>query len=302
MNRSEGQWQKEGPYDLKEGNRGRAANPVRVARLTFMAAAAFAVLALAAAAGASNPQIAGPRSPCASTALPRAGRRGPRAEDGSSGSRVPAEARAHGRRSGRTANTGSLGLARATLFGTRTSGAACAAVTSACCSSCSGGTAFGQAPSTGAWREDRRGSAPVPAARRPTPDGVVGPRTARRLCSLRVRLARDPLAGKGEEAHASHRTRRDAHRDLPPLRSQRQGDRARAKPARPAPVHHRRGTNPHSRRSCAPAMTESLYRARRDRPLVAGLRCRSAPRPGARVVGVRVQQRSSHPGRAASCR
>ena len=97
----------------------------------------------------------------------------------------------------------------------------------ACCSSCSGGTAFGQAPSTWRLAEDRRGSAPVPAARRP--DAGRSRRPSHRtpvVLARDVRLARDPPAGKGEEAHASHRTRRDAHRDLPPLRSQRQGDRA----------------------------------------------------------------------------
>ena len=93
---------------------GSRRKPVRVARLTFMAAAAFAALALAPAAGASNLRSPGPRSRSPARPLPRADRRRPGAEDGSRGSSVPAEARAHGRRPGRTANMSSPGLARAT--------------------------------------------------------------------------------------------------------------------------------------------------------------------------------------------
>ena len=266
-----------------------------------MAAAAFAVLALAAAAGASNPQIAG---------LQIALRQHGSTEGRSTGSRGRRRFERFARSSGGRGSRSTVwpdreheqpGLARATLFGTRTSGAACAAMTSACCSSCSGGTAFGQAPSTCAWREDRRGSAPVPAARRS--DAGRSRRPSHRtpvVLAPRVRLARDPPAGKGEEAHASHRTRRDAHRDLPPLRSQRQGDRGANRSTRAGTSSP--GHESASRRSCAPARQSPLPCAPRSttgRGSTASIRASSGRSRG----GVRVQQRFVSPaGRAASCR
>ena len=64
------------------------------------------------------------------------------------------------------------------------SGAACAVTTSACSSSCSGGTASDPVASTGdSAREPRPQFRRFQRRAGLAPDGVVGPHTARRLCS-----------------------------------------------------------------------------------------------------------------------
>ena len=175
-------------YDSKEGNRRPIANPGRVRRLVLALAPALAALALVPAAGGVNPQVAGVQIALRQHGLYRG------AVDGVQGPRTVRAIRAFQRRHG---------LAADGLVGPRTRAAL----------SWRGRPLFGARVIRRGMRgydvgvlqfllrrhglrirrlDGRFGQETAAALRRfqrragLTPDGVVGPRTARRLCSQSV--------------------------------------------------------------------------------------------------------------------
>ena len=161
---------------------------MRVARLTFTAAAAFAVLALASAAGASNPQIAGLQIALRQHGLYR----GP--IDGVQGPKTVRAVRAFQRRHGLTVDglagprtRAALGSHGRPLFGTRTLRRGMRGYDVGVLQFLLRRHGLRTGPLDGRFGA-RTGAALRRFQRRAglTPDGVVGPRTARRLCSLRV--------------------------------------------------------------------------------------------------------------------